>query len=55
MTYLKDYAEVISSLAEAFEKAGGTMDSRDLGCMYAWELIELIAPNKIRFTHKEDK
>jgi hypothetical protein len=43
--------QTILSLVVAMEEAGGTLTEEALESMSAVELIELIAPNNIRFTN----
>jgi phage-related protein len=46
-----DIADIVFSLAVAFQSAGGTVPTRQiLENVTAWEFIRNIAPNHIRFT-----
>ena len=55
MTNLKDFAEILASLEQSLTEAGGSVDWSRLDRMNAITLLEFLAPNKIRFIHKEDK
>jgi hypothetical protein len=52
---LKSKSQTILSLAVAMEEAGGIVDEERLGSMTAIDLINLIAPNDIRFTNINPK
>lgn len=55
MASIKDTAEILGSLGESLEYAGGTLNMGDLSNMTALELVLLLANNGIRFTRPATK
>lgn len=51
--YVDNFIEIFLSLSKALQNAGGTVKSlEELKQMSAYDLICLLAPNKIRFIYK---
>ena len=50
---IDNFIEIFLSLSKALQNAGGTVKSlEELKKISAYDLIYLLAPNKIRFTNK---